>query len=394
MKLTGTGFRQKRDISRVNEKNFRNLEITPCGATYCEVLEDVGGKDEYVRYPPCKGCKRYDGAKKAIYGANVLARKRDALDSVSVLRDDRGEIVDEGYDLWAAGWGLQENTRAGKQANMDMWSSRGVLQTIRLEELCCKHKPRLSRRKGRASCRTGDYVEGLKDRGFVCDRPLRSGIVASEENGADLCLMGVGKTCIRGGAKGTIYVRATYDSDSARTLNEVLIEKQFSGKSQKEYVSYSGTQQGDSGGPLIALPVQCTPPGSDSVARFGFLCKYGQPVIIGTVSHGLNLRENNHEDPVTGRTVDGAVSRITGYSNIQLAMDGWMKAYLPEGEGDRMDITTELEQGVNGEDFVPSILSKDDNVCAVLQDDGVINEASPLAFTQGPNFCIAPGEGV
>ena len=42
-----------------------------------------------------------------------------------------------------------------------------------------------------------------------------------------------------------------------------------------------------------------------------------------------------------------------------------------------MDITTELEQGVNGEDFVPSILSKDDNVCAVLQDDGVINEASP-----------------
>ena len=392
MLLSGTGFRQKRDISRVNEKNFRNLEITPCGATYCEVLEDVGGKDEYVRYPPCKGCKRYDGAKKAIYGANVLARKRDALDSVSVLRDDRGEIVDEGYDLWAAGWGLQEGK--ANPANMDMWSSRGVLQTIRLEELCCKHKPRLSRRKGRASCRTGDYVEGLKDRGFVCDRPLRSGIVASEENGADLCLMGVGKTCIRGGAKGTIYVRATYDSDSARTLNEVLIEKQFSGKSQKEYVSYSGTQQGDSGGPLIALPVQCAPPGSDSVARFGFLCKYGQPVIIGTVSHGLNLRENNHEDPVTGQTVDGAVSRITGYSNIQLAMDGWMKAYLPEGEGDRMDITTELEQGVNGEDFVPSILSKDDNVCAVLQDDGVINEASPLAFTQGPNFCIAPGEGV
>ena len=73
MLLSGTGFRQKRDISRVNEKNFRNLEITPCGATYCEVLEDVGGKDEYVRYPPCKGCKRYDGAKKAIYGANVLA---------------------------------------------------------------------------------------------------------------------------------------------------------------------------------------------------------------------------------------------------------------------------------------------------------------------------------
>ena len=145
MLLSGTGFRQKRDISRVNEKNFRNLEITPCGATYCEVLEDVGGKDEYVRYPPCKGCKRYDGAKKAIYGANVLARKRDALDSVSVLRNDRGEIAEEGYDLgprvgFAGG--------QGEPGDMDMWSSRGVLQTIRLEELCCKHKPRLSRRKG------------------------------------------------------------------------------------------------------------------------------------------------------------------------------------------------------------------------------------------------------
>ena len=115
---------------------------------------------------------------------------------------------------------------------MDMWSSRGVLQTIRLEELCCKHKPRLSRRKGRATCRNGDYVKGLKDRGFVCSAAAQRHRRV-EENGADLCLMGVGKTCIRGGAKGTIYVRATYDSDSARTLNEVLIEKQFSGKSQR-----------------------------------------------------------------------------------------------------------------------------------------------------------------
>ena len=62
---------------------------------------------------------------------------------------------------------------------------------------------------------------------------------------------------------------------------------------------------------------------------------------------------------MTGQPVDGAVSRITGYSNIQLAMDGWMKAYLPEGEGDRMDITTELEQGVNGEDFVPNVVRKE-----------------------------------
>jgi len=53
-------------------------------------------------------------------------------------------------------------------------------------------------------------------------------------------------------------------------------------------------------------------------------------VIIGTVSHGLNLRENNHEDPVTGQPVDGAVWKLFGVTQTVHACRG-LKVSISNG---------------------------------------------------------------